>query len=234
MSSTDDEPATDETDPDDRRARRRPRGASWRSSPSKLGDSIVASHLVPRRDLFVRVARDDWARTATVARWPRLPLLRLPSAIDWLPSPYGRYEDSVIDGGVGGRRRRIRRRRARLRRRRDPLPAPRPGDRHRPQDRRATSRPTSPTTISGPRPGSACTPAPTGTSARPTRCSASPSTATRTSRASTCPSGFEGYPLRKDFPLLARIVKPWPGIVDVEPMPDEDEADDADAEEDDA
>jgi NADH-quinone oxidoreductase subunit C len=33
------------------------------------------------------------------------------------------------------------------------------------------------------------------------------------------PTEFEGYPLRKDFPLLARLVKPWPGIVDVEPMP---------------
>ena len=33
------------------------------------------------------------------------------------------------------------------------------------------------------------------------------------------PTEFEGYPLRKDFPLLARMVKPWPGIVDVEPMP---------------
>jgi NADH-quinone oxidoreductase subunit C len=33
------------------------------------------------------------------------------------------------------------------------------------------------------------------------------------------PTDFEGYPLRKDFPLLSRIVKPWPGIVDVEPMP---------------
>ena len=30
---------------------------------------------------------------------------------------------------------------------------------------------------------------------------------------------FEGHPLRKDYPLLARMVKPWPGIVDVEPMP---------------
>ena len=39
------------------------------------------------------------------------------------------------------------------------------------------------------------------------------------------PSGFEGFPLRKDFPLLARIVKPWPGIVDVEPMPAEFEGD---------
>jgi len=33
------------------------------------------------------------------------------------------------------------------------------------------------------------------------------------------PSEFEGHPLRKDFPLLARMVKPWPGIIDVEPMP---------------
>ena len=35
------------------------------------------------------------------------------------------------------------------------------------------------------------------------------------------PTEFEGHPLRKDFPLLARVVKPWPGIVDVEPMPGE-------------
>jgi len=34
------------------------------------------------------------------------------------------------------------------------------------------------------------------------------------------PTGFEGNPLRKDYPLLARMVKPWPGIVDVEPMPE--------------
>lgn len=36
------------------------------------------------------------------------------------------------------------------------------------------------------------------------------------------PGEFEGHPLRKDFPLLAREVKPWPGLVDVEPMPGED------------
>jgi NADH-quinone oxidoreductase subunit C len=34
------------------------------------------------------------------------------------------------------------------------------------------------------------------------------------------PSEFEGFPLRKDFPLLAREVKPWPGIVDVETIPE--------------
>lgn len=33
------------------------------------------------------------------------------------------------------------------------------------------------------------------------------------------PVDFEGHPMRKDFPLLARMVKPWPGIVDVEPLP---------------
>ena len=39
------------------------------------------------------------------------------------------------------------------------------------------------------------------------------------------PSAFEGHPLRKDFPLLSRVVKPWPGLVDVEAMPEEPAAD---------
>ena len=39
------------------------------------------------------------------------------------------------------------------------------------------------------------------------------------------PGEFEGHPLRKDFPLLARRVKPWPGLVDVEDMPSTDEGD---------
>ncbi|MDP8959612.1 MAG: NADH-quinone oxidoreductase subunit C [Actinomycetota bacterium] len=38
------------------------------------------------------------------------------------------------------------------------------------------------------------------------------------------PDAFEGYPLRKSFPLLTREVKPWPGLVDVEDMPAEEEA----------
>jgi NADH-quinone oxidoreductase subunit C len=37
------------------------------------------------------------------------------------------------------------------------------------------------------------------------------------------PVEFEGFPLRKDFPLLSRAVKPWPGLVDKEPVPGEDE-----------
>jgi NADH:ubiquinone oxidoreductase subunit C len=33
------------------------------------------------------------------------------------------------------------------------------------------------------------------------------------------PESFIGHPLRKSYPLLSREVKPWPGTVDVEPMP---------------
>lgn len=44
------------------------------------------------------------------------------------------------------------------------------------------------------------------------------------------PIDFEGHPLRKDFPLLARMVKPWPGIVDVEPLPGDDSEEDEGAE----
>lgn len=42
------------------------------------------------------------------------------------------------------------------------------------------------------------------------------------------PSEFEGHPLRKSFPLLSREVKPWPGMVDVEGMPDSESDEEAD------
>jgi NADH-quinone oxidoreductase subunit C len=34
------------------------------------------------------------------------------------------------------------------------------------------------------------------------------------------PDSFIGNPLRKSYPLLSREVKPWPGTVDVEAMPE--------------
>lgn len=37
------------------------------------------------------------------------------------------------------------------------------------------------------------------------------------------PDSFAGNPLRKSYPLLSREVKPWPGTVDVEAMPEKDE-----------
>ena len=67
--------------------------------------------------------------------------------------------------------------------------------------------------------GCRCTRAPTGTSASAGRCTASCFDGHPALRHLYLPSEFEGHPLRKDFPLLARVVKPWPGLVDVEPMP---------------
>lgn len=37
------------------------------------------------------------------------------------------------------------------------------------------------------------------------------------------PDSFVGNPLRKSYPLLSREVKPWPGTVDVEGMPDQED-----------
>jgi NADH-quinone oxidoreductase subunit C len=37
------------------------------------------------------------------------------------------------------------------------------------------------------------------------------------------PDDFIGNPLLKSYPLIAREVKPWPGDVDVEAMPEPDE-----------
>lgn len=39
------------------------------------------------------------------------------------------------------------------------------------------------------------------------------------------PDSFIGNPLRKSYPLLSREVKPWPGTVDVEAMPEANGAD---------
>lgn len=43
------------------------------------------------------------------------------------------------------------------------------------------------------------------------------------------PDGFVGHPLQKSYPLLSREVKPWPGSVDVEAMPEKVEDADSDA-----
>jgi NADH-quinone oxidoreductase subunit C len=51
------------------------------------------------------------------------------------------------------------------------------------------------------------------------------------------PDDFIGHPLLKSYPLISREVKPWPGDVDVEPMPevaDEQADEEADEEADDA
>jgi NADH-quinone oxidoreductase subunit C len=189
-----------------------------------LGDAVVGTHIVPGRGLWVRVTRDAWATAAEVAK------LRLGftffdflSGIDWMPSPWGRYEDSTVDDGVtpfdptapvetglagGDTRFQVMCRLASVR----PRPAPHlnvvlkvdvPED-----DLRVDS----------------LVRLYSGANWHERECwemfgitfDGHPSL-----RHLYLPGEFEGHPLRKDFPLLARLVKPWPGIVDVEPMPGE-------------
>ena len=194
--------------------------ADLRRAPGRRRRST--SVIKPGHGLWVRVATDGLGgggRGRAAAR-PSCHVLRL---------PVGHRLAAVALRPLQGRRRRRPRPAADARAQPSAVPGyaggdvPLPGagaggqDRHRP--RASSSRPTCPTTTRASAPGSAATPAPTGTSARPRRCSASPSTGNPDLRHIYLPTEFEGHPLRKDFPLLARVVKPWPGIVDVEPMP---------------
>ena len=189
-----------------------------------LGDALVESHITPGHGLWIRVTRDAWSAAAEAAK------LRLGctffdflSAIDWMPSPWGRYEDSAIDTGIrefdpaatfetglagGDTRFQVLCRLANVRRHAEPhlavfLKADLPDD-----DLRIASL----VSLYG------------GANWHERECwemfgitfDGHPGL-----RHLYLPGEFEGHPLRKDFPLLARLVKPWPGIVDVEPMPGE-------------
>jgi NADH-quinone oxidoreductase subunit C len=199
-----------------------------------LGDAVVGSHIVPGRQLWVRVAREAWSTAAELAK-VRLGFTFFDhlSAIDWMPSPWGRYEDSAVDVGVtpfdptapmetgvagGDTRFQVICRLANVRRHAEPhlnviLKADLPDD-----DLRIAS----------------LVPLFAGANWHERECwemfgitfDGHPGL-----RHLYLPGAFEGHPLRKDFPLLARLVKPWPGIVDVEPMPGSDDASsEADAE----
>jgi NADH-quinone oxidoreductase subunit C len=189
-----------------------------------LGDAIVGTHIAPGRALWVRVTREAWVAAAEAARG-RLGFhfFDYLSAIDWMPSPWGRYEYSAVDEGVrpfdpgapietglagGDTRFQVMCRVANVRRGADNhrdvvLKADLPDD-----DLRIAS----------------LVPLYAGANWHERECwemfgitfDGHPGL-----RHLYLPGEFEGHPLRKDFPLLARIVKPWPGIVDVEPMPGE-------------
>ena len=194
---------------------------------AELGDAVVGSHIRPGDDLWVRVTRDAWVTTGEVVR-DKLgcTFFDFLSAIDWLPSPFGRDMDSQEDLTVHGR----------------DVKEPAPmvsgyagGDTRLQVFARVTSLEQH-----------------HGITLKVDVPDDDPTIATWTSiyRGADwhereiwemfgitfvghphlvhmyLPGDFEGHPMRKDFPLLARRVKPWPGIVDVEPMPgsaDEDE-----------
>jgi NADH-quinone oxidoreductase subunit C len=189
-----------------------------------LGDAVVGSHIAVGRNLWVRVERDAWFDAAEAAKG-RLgcTFFDFLSAIDWMPSPWGRYEDSAVDvgltpfdsaasitTGVGGGDTRFQLFCHLMNVRKHHghpvdviLKADLPDN-----DLRARS----------------LVPLYGGANWHERECwemfgitfDGHPGL-----RHLYLPGEFEGHPLRKDFPLLARLVKPWPGIVDVEPMPSE-------------
>jgi NADH-quinone oxidoreductase subunit C len=183
---------------------------------AKLGDAIVQTELQPGIDLWVRVSLDAWVETATVLRDLGFTYFCFLSVIDWLPSPFGKSEDDSaptevnLDGpfvtGVAGGETRF----------------------------QLFARLEKPGTATGINIKTDVGPdlvAPTWSNVfaganwheREAREMYGLDFAGHPHMVNLyLPGGFEGYPGRKDFPLLARMVKPWPGLVDVEPMPGED------------
>ena len=193
--------------PSPRSTDERARGARSPRSPSELGDAVVGSHIrARRRPLGPRRHRRRGARPArSPATSSGFTLLRLPLghrlaavAVRSLRGRRGRHAarrpaqaepDELEPGYAGGDTRfQVFARVARRRRRRSgiTLKADLPDDdlTHRHLDRRST-------------------PAPTGTSARPGRCSASPSSATPTCATSTCPASSRAT-------RCARTSRCWP------------------------
>jgi NADH-quinone oxidoreductase subunit C len=187
----------------------------------RLGDGLVATHVEPGRDLTVRVSRDVWVRAAEVCRDELgLTYFGFLSAMDWLPSPFGRSEDGGLEtppipsgtafepGTTGGNTR------FQLLARLESPKAPSLGITLKcdlPSDDLVVG--TWTTVFAG-----------ADWHERETAEMFGIDFAGHPNLVKLyLPGAFEGYPLRKDFPLLARDVKPWPGLVDVEPMPGEDE-----------
>jgi NADH-quinone oxidoreductase subunit C len=195
-----------------------------------LGDAVVDSHILPGKDLWIRVASDAWAETAEVAR-NRLGAryFCFLSAIDWMPSPYGRSMDSEVDRQLSG----------------DAAQAAEvaelqqgfAGGETRFQVFGRLSHVGDPGKTWG---VTLKTDVPEETMGVPTwtRVYAGADWHEREAwemfgitflghpglRNIYLPSDFEGNPLRKDFPLLSRMVKPWPGIVDVEQFPEDEQS----------
>lgn len=181
---------------------------------SELGEGFADSYLIPQTDLWVRVDRSVWRRTAEVLRAAGFAHFCFISAIDWLPSPFGRGEDDpsdpppersteVVQGYAGGETR------FQL------LARLTDTDRHFGVNIKCDV-PTEDLVVDS----WVQVFAGANWHERETHEMFGIGFAGHPDlRNMYLPGDFEGYPLRKDFPLLARMVKPWPGIVDVEPMP---------------
>ena len=191
---------------------------------TELGDAVLEHHIRPGDDLWVRVALGSWREAAAVARDTLgCTYFDFLSAIDWLPSPYGRDMDALEDHLAQGT---------------EPKAPPERTSGFAGGDGRfqLLARVYSPTEHYGVIfKTDLDDETPTADTWIPVYAGADwhereawemygitfighPGL-----RHIYLPGDFEGNPLRKDFPLLARRVKPWPGIVDVEQMPGEEE-----------
>ena len=188
---------------------------------SAIGDALLDSHLVPGADVWVRVRTDAWRKTGLALRDQLgMDYFCFLSAIDWMPSPFGRGEDdptaeqperddTVRQGYTGGE------------------------TRFQMIARVVSSTAHVGINIKADVPDSlvidSWIPVYAGANWHERECHemfgigfhGHPDL-----RNMYLPAEFEGHPLRKDFPLLARLVRPWPGIADVEPLPGDDSEED--------
>jgi len=206
---------------------------------AELGDAVVGSHLIPGRDVWVRVSPEAWADTADYLRnRQRFRFFDWLSAIDWMPSPFGRSLDAEIDSEVSTLDRMAETVRASRADQADGSfigfeDSPRyAGGETRFQVLARLHNLTTDIGLNIKADVPADLTVPTWTDHFPGAdwhereawemygvvFAGHPGL-----RNLYLPTGFEGHPLRKDYPLLSRLVKPWPGIVDVEPMPEVDE-----------
>ena len=56
----------------------------------RIGDALIDSHIGPNDVLFVRVGTHSWADTAAALMTAGFTWFSFLSAIDWMPSPYGK------------------------------------------------------------------------------------------------------------------------------------------------
>ena len=188
---------------------------------SSLGDAVVDSHLKPGDDIWIRIRTDAWQSSLKKLRDVHsFDYFCFLSAIDWMPSPYGRGEDdpteptpvrdTTIRSGFAGGDTRIQVF-ARVVNSTSHLGLNVKAD-------VADSAPVIDSLIS--------VYAGANWHEREAHEMFGIDFAGHSDlRNMYLPADFEGHPLRKDFPLLARMVKPWPGIVDVEPLPGGDTSD---------
>ncbi len=186
-----------------------------------LGDDLVDSLVKPGDDMWVRVSADAWQQAGRVLRDTiGCDYFCFLSAIDWLPSPYGRGEDdptapaverdsTIKQGYTGGETRmQVFARVTNL-------------DEHFGVTIKADVPDDDPTIDSW----IAVYAGANWHEREAHEMFGIVFAGHNDLRNMYLPMEFEGHPLRKDFPLLARIVKPWPGIVDVEPLPGGDDED---------